>query len=545
MYQALYRKYRPRTFDDVAGQGHITETLKNQAASNRLSHAYLFVGTRGTGKTSCAKILARAVNCEHPVNGNPCNECPTCRSIESGASMDVLELDAASNNGVDNVRALREEAAFTPSASKKRVYIIDEVHMLSVSAFNALLKILEEPPEYLMFILATTELHKVPATILSRCQRFSFRRISREDIQARVEFVADAENILLRGNAAPMLARLADGAMRDALSLLDQCAAGANFDGETRVVDEARVRDVVGLSSQGETGALFRAIVDGDAQSAFTILDALYKYGKGIAPLFDELAEYARDALVLKLLPDGQELLSGATDPDFLREINKTAAQERIMYILDSLLAAKSMFTRGQSDRAVAELRLAALCDSRLDTSLPALLSRVSELEQGRQTRPVAPVAEQGATPAPIRRSEPPEFQIPVPVSDDEPIRESVPKPPEPEPEPEPEDSDDGELWRKILLRLGAPLSFTLAGAAAEMSEGVLKLSAPNAFIENMLKNDENIAAVRAAAEAELGRGVTVKVSAGASAPAKPPSPKSATPKLDDLAKFSNVSFED
>ena len=236
MYQALYRKYRPRTFDDVVGQNHITDTLKRQVETGRLSHAYLFTGTRGTGKTTCAKILSRAVNCEHPVNGNPCNQCPSCLGIENGSILDVLELDAASNNGVDQVRALRDEAVYTPAAVKKRVYIVDEVHMLSTAAFNALLKILEEPPEHLMFILATTELHKVPATIKSRCQQFSFKRILPTEIAGRLAWVAEQEGIGLTAEGAALLARLADGGMRDALSLLDQCVAPGRTIGEQEVL---------------------------------------------------------------------------------------------------------------------------------------------------------------------------------------------------------------------------------------------------------------------------------------------------------------------
>jgi DNA polymerase-3 subunit gamma/tau len=242
MYQALYRKWRPKTFEDVVGQAHITETLKRQVAEGRLSHAYLFTGTRGTGKTTCAKILAKAVNCEHPVNGNPCNACASCLGIESGGFLDVLELDAASNNGVDQVRALRDEAVYAPANVRKRVYIIDEVHMLSTAAFNALLKILEEPPEHLMFILATTELNKVPATILSRCQRFSFRRITPSDIAARLQYVAAQESIDLRPDGAELLSRLADGALRDALSLLDQCAAAGG------AIDARAVLEVLGLA---------------------------------------------------------------------------------------------------------------------------------------------------------------------------------------------------------------------------------------------------------------------------------------------------------
>ena len=250
IYQALYRKYRSRTFDEVCGQEQVTETLKAQVASGRLSHAYLFIGTRGTGKTSCAKILAKAVNCEHPVNGNPCCQCAACRGIDDGTVLDVVEIDAASNNGVDQVRALRDEAVYTPAAVRKRVYIVDEVHMLSTPAFNALLKILEEPPEHLMFILATTELHKVPATIKSRCQQFSFKRILPGQIAQRLEYVAGQEGIDLTPEGAALLARLADGGLRDALSLLDQCSGGG------QQVDEQAVLDTLGLAGNLETARL-------------------------------------------------------------------------------------------------------------------------------------------------------------------------------------------------------------------------------------------------------------------------------------------------
>lgn len=257
MYQALYRKWRPRTFDDVVGQEHITQTLKQQVSGGRLSHAYLFTGTRGTGKTTCAKILSRAVNCQSPVNGNPCNQCPACLGIENGSILDVLELDAASNNGVDQVRALRDEAVYTPAAVKKRVYIVDEVHMLSTPAFNALLKILEEPPAHLMFILATTELHKVPATIKSRCQQFSFKRILPGQIAQRLGYVAQQEGIDLTEEGAALLSRLADGGLRDALSLLDQCAGGGQR------VDEQEILDTLGLAGNLETAKLMGQLASG------------------------------------------------------------------------------------------------------------------------------------------------------------------------------------------------------------------------------------------------------------------------------------------
>ncbi len=239
MYQVLYRKWRPQTFADVVGQPHVTASLTGAVQSGRLSHAYLFTGSRGTGKTSCAKILAKAVNCERPVDGNPCNACDTCRGIDSGSILDVIEIDAASNNGVDNIRDLREEANYTPTHAKYRVYIIDEVHMLSTGAFNALLKTLEEPPEHVKFILATTEVHKLPSTILSRCQRFDFKRIEPQDIADRLKFVAVQENISLTDDGAMLIARVSDGAMRDALSLLDRCAAYGEAITETVVSDAA------------------------------------------------------------------------------------------------------------------------------------------------------------------------------------------------------------------------------------------------------------------------------------------------------------------
>ena len=283
MYQALYRKWRPKTFADVVGQEHITETLQRQVAEGRLSHAYLFTGTRGTGKTTCAKILARAVNCEHPENGNPCNRCPSCLGIESGRLLDVVELDAASNNGVDSVRALRDEAIYSPAQVKKRVYIVDEVHMLSTPAFNALLKILEEPPEHLMFILATTELHKVPATILSRCQRFSFRRIQPKDIVGRLNYIAGQENIDLKEDGAALLARLSDGALRDALSLLDQCAAAGG------AIDANAVLDALGLAGNVQTAQLMSLILTRDARGALELLGKLYDGGKDVGAVLGEL----------------------------------------------------------------------------------------------------------------------------------------------------------------------------------------------------------------------------------------------------------------
>ena len=346
IYQALYRKYRPRTFDEVCGQEHITGTLKSQVASGRLSHAYLFVGTRGTGKTTCAKILAKAVNCLRPVDGNPCGECAACRGIDEGAVLDVVEIDAASNNGVENVRALREEAVFSPASVKKRVYIIDEVHMLSTAAFNALLKILEEPPEHLMFILATTELRKVPATILSRCQRYSFRRLDSGVISARLDYIAGQEGFRLTPGASELLARLADGGMRDAISLLDQCSGA-------EVIDERAVTDALGLAGGERIGELLSAIAGHDGASALEIFAGLWRDGKDPAVLLGDLCSLMRDVLLLSVAPRGAlELLSGA-------------------YTADALRAFSGLFTRQELLRGMERIQeaLAALRDCLLYTS--------------------------------------------------------------------------------------------------------------------------------------------------------------------------------
>ncbi|MFQ8808341.1 MAG: DNA polymerase III subunit gamma/tau [Oscillospiraceae bacterium] len=352
MYQALYRKYRPQTFDDVVGQQGVTQTLKNQLQTGRLSHAYLFTGTRGTGKTTCAKILAKAVNCENPQDGNPCNRCAACRSIDAGACMDVLEIDAASNNGVDSVRALRDDAVYTPAEVKKRVYIIDEVHMLSLSAFNALLKIIEEPPEHLLFILATTELHKVPATILSRCQRFAFRRIVPEDIVGRLNYIAYQESIELEPDAAAFLARLADGGLRDAVSLLDQCASAAQG---AVTVDEAC--KVLGLAGARQTAALMEAVGRHDAAAALSIFNTQYAEGKDLGAMLDELCAVARDLLILRTAPQaGIQMISGICTPQELRTLQPLLSPGELLRITAVLRDTAAGFNASANRRIDAEL---------------------------------------------------------------------------------------------------------------------------------------------------------------------------------------------
>ena len=377
MYQALYRKWRPKTFADVVGQEHITETLQRQVAEGRLSHAYLFTGTRGTGKTTCAKILARAVNCEQPENGNPCNRCPSCLGIESGRFLDVVELDAASNNGVDSVRALRDEAIYSPAQVKKRVYIVDEVHMLSTPAFNALLKILEEPPAHLMFILATTELHKVPATILSRCQRFSFRRIRPQDIVGRLNYIAGQEHIDLKEDGAALLARLSDGALRDALSLLDQCAAAGG------AIDAPAVLDALGLAGNVQTAQLMSLILSRDTRGALELLGKLYDGGKDVGAVLGELSTLSRELLIRATAGEGGEsLLSGAYDSATLENLSRQGTSARFIQLCTLLQETAAQLQFSVNRRTDAELCILKLCDETLSGDLAALNARIARLEE-------------------------------------------------------------------------------------------------------------------------------------------------------------------
>ena len=437
MYQALYRKWRPRTFADVIGQPHITGTLRRQVAEGRTSHAYLFTGTRGTGKTTCAKILARAVNCEHPVDGDPCNRCAACLGLENGSFLDVLELDAASNNGVDQVRALRDEAIYSPANVKKRVYIIDEVHMLSTPAFNALLKILEEPPEHLMFILATTEVHKVPATILSRCQRFSFKRITPEDVAKRLRYVAEQEGIDLTADGAEILSRLADGALRDGLSLLDQCAAAGG------TIDSAAVLEVLGLAGNLRTAQLMERILAQDAKASLLLLNQLYGDGKDVGAVLGELSTLTRDLLLRKTAPEGGSvLLSGGYDAAALDGLIRDVPAKRLLYMASTLQKASADLYYSANRRTDAELCLLRLCDESLSGDLTALDARVRRLEEaaerGETIRSgMARAAAPAASPAPPAPEKPPAQKAPpVPVDpppwDEPPTPEEPPLPEEP-----------------------------------------------------------------------------------------------------------------
>lgn len=377
MHQALYRKWRPQTFDDVCGQEHITSILKYEIANGKFSHAYLFCGSRGTGKTTCAKILAKAVNCLSPVNGSPCNKCASCLSIDSGAATDVLEMDAASNNGVDNIRDIRDEVVYMPTALKYRVYIVDEVHMLSGSAFNALLKTLEEPPSHVVFILATTELHKLPATIISRCQRFDFRRISTQALIERLAYISENESIEYEPEALRVIAKAAQGGMRDAISLLELCAGTQNK------LTVATVNSTLGSGGRKNTENIVRAIARGNYDAIFSAVAEVVASSKDIAVFWQELLSYYRDMLVMKTASSADKYLDlTENEAEQLKRSCELFTKPTMLWhcrILDDALYA--MQKAGVAKRIVAEMALVKMCDGMLDTSPDALLSRISRLE--------------------------------------------------------------------------------------------------------------------------------------------------------------------
>ena len=504
-YQALYRKYRPQTFDDVSGQLAVTQTLKTQLSSGRMSHAYLFTGSRGTGKTSCAKILAKAVNCLNPQDGNPCNCCSACRSIDSGSCMDVLEIDAASNNGVDNVRDLRDDAIYTPSEVKMRVYIIDEVHMLSISAFNALLKIIEEPPEHLLFILATTELHKVPATILSRCQRFSFRRISQEDIAARLQYVAYQENIDLDDSAARVLARLADGGMRDGLSLLDQCASAT-----TGELTADRVYACLGIAGEQRCGELMGYIAAHDTKRALELFNRLYTEGKDLSAMLDEMACLTRDLLVMKTASGaGISMLSGVASDSEVLELTKQLSAGELMRMMSLLQQTMSGFTRSSSRRTDAELCIMELCQPELSLDAKALNARLTRLEE--QIKSGAFVA---VTPA----KQPKVALAPVDLDDEErpPMPDDADAPPEEDP-PAPVNEAPMGFWTELVSaarkELKPPASGFFVASANAPVQGALvgdkvELRCANTFVAQTVDRPDILEVVSRKASAMLGRPV-------------------------------------
>ena len=432
MHKALYRKWRPQVFSDVSGQSHITETLAHEVEVGRLSHAYLFTGSRGTGKTTCAKILSKAVNCLNPQNGNPCNECEVCRGIDDGSILDVTEIDAASNNGVDNIRDLREEANFTPAVAKYRVYIIDEVHMLSTGAFNALLKTLEEPPSHVLFILATTEVHMLPATILSRCQRFDFRRIPPEIIAKRLLVVSEKENLKLAEDAAMLIARIADGALRDALSILDQCAS---FSEEItlNIVSKA-----AGLLGRDYLFEISDAIKNQDSSKVLSIIDRLHASSCDMERLINELVNHFRNVMITKTTKNPEEFI--VCTPDELnryKEYSSSVAYGTILYIMETLTTESAQLKYSAHQRARVETMLIRLCSPKLSTEISALVSRIDELQAQIMmlkagNASAIPVPYQPQTIEPVKEIPIIENKEPIaeatPVSSEEPLQNETPQ---------------------------------------------------------------------------------------------------------------------
>lgn len=519
MYQVLYRKYRPKVFSDVYGQDHVTSTLKNEIKNGRVSHAYLFTGSRGTGKTTCAKILAKAVNCEHNVDGEPCNECEVCKGLDNGSIYDVVEIDAASNNGVDNIRELRDETNYAPSRGKYRVYIIDEVHMLSTGAFNALLKTLEEPPAHVIFILATTEVHKLPATILSRCQRFDFKRIQPETMAVRLKEVAGLEGLGLDDDAAVLIARIADGALRDGLSILDQCA------GRSKEINSDLVSEVAGLAGREAMYKLSDCIANSDSNTAMSIISDLYQNSFDMERLCVEMINHFRNFLVAKTVRKSRELII-CTDDEYntILEASKEFTVESIVFALDLFQNTLVTIKGGASARIEVEMAFIKLCEPKMDESIASLLDRVSKLEnaiksgvkvQPTQTAVSAPKEEYvpkeepkpqpKAEPTPVPMPEP----EPTPVEEEPPVQEQQPVVETPpvehktaSPVANPNETVEFTQWgdfMDVLHRTNIPLFGVLSGSKGYVRGEFFLLDSPNPAVRDFIKLPIHSKSIKAA----------------------------------------------
>ncbi len=505
-YQALYRKYRPQTFSDVVGQEHITKTLKNELAEGKIVHAYLFTGTRGTGKTTCAKILANAVNCLNSQNGDPCLECEACKSFLSGENTDIVEIDAASNNGVDNIRELREIISFAPANSKYRVYIIDEVHMLSIGAFNALLKTLEEPPEHVIFILATTEVHKLPATILSRCQRFDFRRIDNEKICERLQFVAKNEGLTLTDDAATLIAAAADGGMRDALSILDLCASSS------KNIDEKTVENVCAMAGDEYLLELCDCIKAGDTQKALLMIDKLHNSSVDMLRLLSELISHYRDLMIIKTVRGGKRpIICSASRLAALEKQAEKFDIKEIVYTLGVLQSATALMKTGDR-RCEMEMTVVKLCNPQLSVDLASLERRISALENGAVIAKAAtPVVEE------VKEEVIEEKNNQIVEDDDDlppmPDDSDIPLPEAPQSVSEfKNDVTDGEVqkWNEVIAILTGTcplIAGVLKGSKAYIKGEYLLIDAPNSQFKSLINQQggrykENI---REAAQRVLG----------------------------------------
>ena len=536
-YTAFYRKYRPLTFSDVVGQEHITKTLAGQLSSGKIFHAYLFTGTRGTGKTTCAKILAKAVNCQSPVNGDPCGECAACRAVQNGEVMDIVEIDAASNNSVDNIRELREQLQFTPANAKYRVYIIDEVHMLTISAFNALLKTLEEPPAHVIFVLATTEVHKLPATILSRCQRFDFKRIEPKKITERIKMVADKEDFEISDNAAFMIASIADGGMRDALSILDLCVAAS------KNVTEDVVTEVCGMAGDEYLLRFGDFIADKNSAAALYLINELYNNSVDMLRLLSDLVVHFRNLLIVKTVERAEKPI--VCSSEHLAKLEQQANRFTIAEIMRNMRLLQDTTLKMQSGNRRCELELALikLCSPQLCSDFESLAARISALEKGGVQRvvqpPVAPIISEKSEEIPVRRKSEPEVvpspvkveeapvseveekEIPLPTEENEiaDFAESAPvasaEPISEQPAIKNEEPAVGKLetavWKSVLAELAktAPLiSGILNGSSAYINGQFLLIDTDNTQFAELINGKNNVyrEKLRGAIETVLGQ---------------------------------------
>ena len=503
MYKALYRKWRPMTFDDVISQQQTTDTLKNQIMSGKTAHAYLFTGSRGTGKTTCARILAKAVNCRNMKDGNPCLECDICRDADSGALTDIVEIDAASNNGVDNIRDLRDAAVYTPDRGQYKIYIIDEVHMLSAGAFNALLKIMEEPPPYVKFILATTEIHKVPATILSRCQRFDFRRIKPEDIAARLKYIAEQEELSLTDGGAAMIAKLADGGMRDAVSLLDRCSVG----GEE--IDEDVVSAAAGIAGRDYLFGLLEAINTGDTAKALSITASLYDMSKDIGRLCEELISQLRNIMLIKVSPDTAEslIVCVAEEMQKLRELADSTELETIMSHISILQECSTNMNRAMNRRVEFEMALIKLCGNIRNTTEAIdnseIYDKIKQLEDKIKNVPVqvqSGTPQQQQPPEVLTASSPPTETDPAPTVDIKTLK--------------PSDLIPCERWGEVLeefKKVNPAVAGSLDGSVAATAGNIIFITSQNRFFITLFKVRENAVSLGSTISHVLGQRYIIK----------------------------------
>ncbi|MBR6531488.1 MAG: DNA polymerase III subunit gamma/tau [Clostridia bacterium] len=501
MYRVLYRKWRPQTFADVVGQEHITSTLAHEVEAGKVSHAYLFTGSRGTGKTTCAKILAKAANCLNPVDGNPCNECAVCRGLDDGSILDVIEIDAASNNGVDNIRDLREEANYTPVHTKYRVYIIDEVHMLSIGAFNALLKTLEEPPAHVKFILATTEVHKLPATILSRCQRFDFHRITPENITSRLRYVAECENIDLDDDAALLIARIADGAMRDALSILDRCS------GITDHVTTEIVSNAAGLAGKDYLFELVDNINENNPSEVLSLVAKLHNDSCDMERLCSELINHYRNLMIIKTVKNPQKLIV-CTDID-LESYKKQAEKTTLFKILSCITTLEEcsvMLKSSSNKRTEMEMGVVKLCIPNISSDNTAIISRIEQLENMLKDGKIV------ATPkTEVKKEE----KAPVSVTVED-KKEEVPLPPPPAEAPasatEDKSADVDTLftgWGEVIEKLNVtdkPLTGILGSSSAYIRGEFLLIKCDNPVFSQFIRQGSHANAIKMAVYEVTGK---------------------------------------